>query len=120
MKFVRAIAGLVLAGTLVVSASGCATTKVDAATATAIIDVRTPAEFASGHLEGAINMDVEGGEFTSQVATLDKTGTYLLYCHSGRRAGIAMDQMASMGFPGVTNLGGLEDAAAVTSLPIVQ
>jgi rhodanese-related sulfurtransferase len=75
------------------SVSGCSSTKVDAATATAIIDVRTPA---------------------------DKAGTYFLYCHSGRRAGIATDQMKSMGFANVTNLGGMEDAAAATSLPIVR
>ena len=120
MRFIRSIATLVLAGTLLVSASGCSSEKVDATTATAIIDVRTPAEFASGHLQGAVNFDIEGGNFASQVATLDKNGTYLLYCHSGRRAGIALEQMLGMGFTKVTNLGGLEDAAAVTSLAIVQ
>ena len=120
MKVVKSFAGLVLAGTLMFSVSGCSSTKVDAATATAIIDVRTPAEYAAGHLERAINIDVEGATFNEQVSALDKAGTYFLYCHSGRRAGIATDQMKSMGFANVTNLGGMEDAAAATSLPIVR
>lgn len=48
-----------------------------------MIDVRTPAEFASGHLEGAINIDVQSPDFDQQVAQLDPSATYLVYCRGG-------------------------------------
>jgi phage shock protein E len=82
--------------------------------------VRTADEYAAGHLQGAINIDVEGSDFATEVGKLDTAGTYVLYCHSGRRAGIALDQMTGMGFKNVTNLGGLDAAATATGLPIVQ
>jgi rhodanese-related sulfurtransferase len=87
---------------------------------TSVIDVRTADEYAAGHLQGAINIDVEGSDFATEVGKLDTAGTYVLYCHSGRRAGIALDQMTGMGFKNVTNLGGLDAAATATGLPIVQ
>lgn len=87
---------------------------------TSLIDVRTPAEYAAGHLQGAVNIDVENPSFTSEVQKLDLNGKYLVYCHSGRRAGIAVDTMKSLGFGDVTNIGGINDAASATSLPVVQ
>jgi phage shock protein E len=47
-----------------------------------VIDVRTPTEYASGHLAHAVNIDVNGDTFDSQVAALPKDGTYFVYCHS--------------------------------------
>lgn len=73
-----------------------------------VIDVRHPDEFAAGHIDGAVNIDVEGGDgvFEEGIAQLDKNGDYLIYCHSGRRAQIAADAMAEAGFTKVTNLSG--------------
>jgi phage shock protein E len=77
---------------------------------TVIVDVRTPAEYAAGHIEGAINIDVEGADFNSQIASLDPSKTYALYCHSGRRSGIAMTTMQQAGFKSVYDLnGGIQD-----------
>jgi rhodanese-related sulfurtransferase len=87
---------------------------------TAVIDVRTPDEFASGHLAGALNIDVEGADFAGAIASLDKTGTYVLYCRSGHRAGIALDTMKSLGFTNLTNAGAIADASTATGLAIVQ
>ncbi len=83
-----------------------------------IIDVRTPEEYAQGHLEGAINLDVEGGEFEAGLADLDPTAAYSVYCRSGRRSAMAADVMAENGFTEVTDLGSLESAAAATGLPV--
>ncbi len=83
-----------------------------------IIDVRTPEEFAQGHLEGAINLDVESGEFEAGLADLDPAAEYSVYCRSGRRSAIAADVMAQNGFTEVTDLGSLESAAAATALPV--
>jgi rhodanese-related sulfurtransferase len=118
-KTFRLLAALLLALVGTLGLTGCSDSKVDASTATAIIDVRTAAEFSAGHLEGAINIDVESAQFTDQISALDKAGTYLVYCHSGRRAGIAFDQMKQLGFSQVTNLGGLNDAASKTGLAVI-
>lgn len=71
-----------------------------------ILDVRTPSEFAEGHIDGAINIDVESGTFESAIAGLDKNATYAVYCRSGRRSAIATDAMASLGFAKLYNLDG--------------
>lgn len=73
---------------------------------TTLIDVRTPAEFAEGHLPGAVNIDVESPTFVDQVRALDPAGTYALYCHSGNRSGVAMANMMQLGFTQVYHLAG--------------
>lgn len=100
--------------------TGCAPDNIDLGSVTSLIDVRTAGEYAQGHLEGAVNIDVESGDFTERVNQLDKSGKYLIYCHSGRRAGIAVDDMKALGFTDVTNIGGINDASSSTGLPIVQ
>lgn len=75
-----------------------------------VIDVRTPEEYAAGHLDGAVNMNVEGPDFGAQIATLDTAGTVAVYCRSGRRSAAAADQLAGAGFTTIVNLdGGLAD-----------
>ena len=44
-----------------------------------LLDVRTAGEFAAGHIEGAINIDVEGMTFEGEIKALDNTKTCLLY-----------------------------------------
>lgn len=78
-----------------------------------VVDVRTPSEYAAGHVDGAVNIDVEGATFDAQIAKLDKDATYAVYCHSGRRSGLATDAMAKAGFAHVYNLqGGIGDLQA--------
>ena len=105
---------------LVIGLTACSGESLDLSKVTAVIDVRTASEYAAGHLQGAVNIDVEAGDFAHQIGQLDKAGKYLVYCHSGRRAGIALDNMTSMGFTDVTNIGGIADAATTTKLPITQ
>lgn len=73
-----------------------------------VIDVRTPGEFESGHIEKALNIDWENRtEFEQEIATLPKDSTYILYCRSGRRSSEAAKYMNSQGFAHVYNvLGG--------------
>jgi rhodanese-related sulfurtransferase len=84
-----------------------------------VIDVRTAAEFAEGHVQGAINFDIESGAFQAKLSSLDKSAGYALYCRSGRRSAIAAEQMATAGFTEVRDLGVLESAAQSLGLPIV-
>ncbi len=73
---------------------------------TVVLDVRTPAEYASGHLPRAMNIDIEGANFANQIATLDKNSTYAVYCHSGNRSGAALEQMTAAGFSHIYDLAG--------------
>lgn len=78
-----------------------------------VVDVRTPSEYAAGHVDGAVNIDVEGATFDAEIAKLDKNATYAVYCHSGRRSGLATDAMDKAGFTHVYNLnGGIADLAS--------
>jgi rhodanese-related sulfurtransferase len=70
------------------------------------IDVRTPGEFMTGHIEGAQNIDFESGNFENEISTLDKNGTYAVYCRSGNRSGQAVAIMHDAGFHNVYNLNG--------------
>ncbi len=75
-----------------------------------VLDVRTPGEFQSEHLENAINVDYEGSNFEGEVQKLDKSKTYAVYCRSGRRSGLATEIMAKDGFKSIFNLdGGIEN-----------
>ncbi len=71
-----------------------------------ILDVRTPEEVAEGHLANATTINFLSPDFTSQVASLNKKGTYLLYCRSGNRTRKAADTMQKMGFKHVYVLEG--------------
>ena len=119
-RLVTVFAAIVAVFGLTLSLSGCSSQNVDMSTVTAIIDVRTPAEYASGHVEGALNINWEDPAFADQLAEYDKSGVYVLYCRSGNRAGQAKAAMEQMGFTNVTNLGGYQDAADATGLPLVQ
>ena len=78
-----------------------------------VVDVRTPAEYAAGHLPGAVNIDIEGGSFEQQVDQLPKDETYFVYCRTGNRSGVATGQMADLGFTDLYDLqGGVVDSQA--------
>ena len=74
------------------------------------VDVRTPAEYATGHLQGAKNIDLSAKDFDQQIAALDPDADYVVYCASGRRAAEAIKAMQDAGYTGeLTNAGGYED-----------
>ncbi len=71
-----------------------------------LIDVRTPEEFNQGHLKGALNYNINSGEFQQQIAKLDKNKVVLVYCLSGGRSASAAELMASAGFQEIYNMQG--------------
>ena len=77
-----------------------------------VLDVRTPGEFAEGHLAGVEHIDFMNPSFRDRVDALDRDATYYLYCRSGNRSGKAAELMQEMGFSDVTNIGGYEGLAA--------
>lgn len=85
-----------------------------------IVDVRTPEEFAQGHIEGAVNIPVEYADFTDQVSQLDADGTYAVYCRSGNRSQTAVDQMSAVGINGIYELESGTNGWAAAGQPLVQ
>lgn len=71
-----------------------------------VIDVRTPEEFAAGHIEGAVNIDIASPNFATEIGQLDPKKTYAVYCRSDNRSGVATTQMANSGFTSVYDLDG--------------
>lgn len=69
-----------------------------------IIDVRTPAEFASGHIEGAKNLDYFGEHLEKLLLQQNRQMPTLLYCGSGKRSAGALDMMQQMGFTRIYHL----------------
>jgi len=113
IKVLGVMASIALLLTGCGSSSGT-TSKVGAADSSAkaqqvgvvTLDVRTVGEFMAGHIQGAINIDVEDMKFNTEVAKLDKSLTYTVYCQSGRRSGIATAAMADAGFISLFDLSG--------------
>ena len=73
------------------------------------IDVRTPEEYESGHLDGAINIPHDQIAAKIAAASPDKNAPVNLYCRSGKRAGIAKQELEKLGYTRVTNHGGYQD-----------
>jgi rhodanese-related sulfurtransferase len=71
-----------------------------------LLDVRTAGEYSLGHIPGAVNIDFTGPDFAKNVASLDKSKTYLVYCASGGRSAGACKEMAKLKFAGLVNLEG--------------
>lgn len=85
-----------------------------------ILDVRTPEEFAEGHLDGAIMIDFYRDDFADRLAGLDPNVPYLLYCRSGNRSGQTASIMSDLGFTNVADVDGGILAWNQAGLPTVS
>ena len=84
------------------------------------LDVRTPGEFSEGYIEGAQLIDFQSGNFENEIAALDKSKTYAVYCRSGNRSGQAVKVMREAGFNNLYNLNGGVIDWANAGLPLVK
>lgn len=99
-------------------------------TASVLIDVREPHEYAAGHLPGAINLPRGVLEFqvdahpamacATAPALADRGRPILLYCRSGGRAALAAQSLAAMGFSDVRSIAGGIQAWVEAGLPVVR
>lgn len=117
MNVLKRVIGLVMVSAVILT--GCSNTT-DSATnldpaafkaktqeaGVIVLDVRTTQEFNEGHIENAININVESDSFLSQIESLDKSKSYAVYCRSGRRSADAITKMANQNFTSLTNLNG--------------
>lgn len=109
MKRILLLGALVLIGAYVYSQHRASATfksvgnaefaRIIADTTVQLVDVRTPAEFAAGHIPEAVNIDVRGEKFDEEVrSTLDPSRPVAVYCRSGARSKAAARALTEKGF----------------------
>lgn len=85
-----------------------------------LIDVRTNGEWKQGHIAGARHIDISSSDFDRKISELPREGSYLLYCQSGGRSGMALSRMKSKGFSDVCHLGGGMSGWRAAGQPIAR
>jgi phage shock protein E len=119
MKKTLAVITLALTAVFGLAACSAPAPTIEVAASTVVIDVRTSSEFAAGHLDGAVNIDVQSAGFAEQLSAFPPDGDYVIYCASGNRSGSAVAQMESLGFTNLIDAKGISAAADSTGLEIV-
>ena len=100
--------------------TACGTSEeLDVSQQSIVIDVRTLAEWNSGHLESAVHLPV--AEFASSIESVatDKEQQVILYCQSGGRAERMKSLMTELGYSNVINAGGVQSASSLTEIGVV-
>ena len=69
-----------------------------------VLDVRTEHENSEERIPKSVLIDIYKPNFLNKIEELDKTKTYLVYCHSGSRSYAAFKKMKQLGFESVYNL----------------
>lgn len=85
-----------------------------------ILDIRTPNEFASGHIAGATNINYLSADFSDCLAQLDRSKSYLLHCAAGGRSTNALPKLARLGFTNIIHLDGGLKAWQAAGNPVVK
>ena len=83
-----------------------------------LIDVRTPEEFAAGHLAGAELVDFNAPDFREQISDYARDASYVIYCRSGNRSAGARAVMTELGFTDVADIDGGIVAWTQAGLPV--
>jgi rhodanese-related sulfurtransferase len=91
-----------------------------AAPSVQLVDVRTPQEFANGHLANAQNVNFNDPEFKQKIALLDKSKPIAVYCGVGGRSGKASKILVELGFKDITDLAGGITAWAAANKKMVK
>jgi rhodanese-related sulfurtransferase len=81
-----------------------------------VLDVRTPEEYAAGHVPGATNIPFD--QVPARLAEVPKDKDVVLYCRSGRRAGIAADTLAAAGYKRLFHLEGDMEGWTAQARPV--
>lgn len=85
-----------------------------------VLDVRTPREYAGGHIKDGVNIDFNAADFRQQLAKLDPTKTYLVHCAVGGRSTSALTAFQELGFKKVVHLDGGLKAWEHADQPVVK
>lgn len=106
-------------GIRVVSPSDASSIQNEPPEGLVVLDVRTPEEFAEGHLEGATMIDFYSPDFRDRLAELDPDQPYLIYCRSGNRSGQTRAILEELEFGDVADVDGGIVAWQAKGLPVV-
>jgi len=85
-----------------------------------VLDIRTPQEFAAGHIAGAKLVDFNSPDFKTRLSELDRSQPYLLHCASGRRSTKALETVQTLGFKEVIHLDGGFNAWKAGGQPVAR
>lgn len=102
---------------LVTLTANAADVSINGVKQAAVVDVRTPEEFAAGHIDGAVNIpldQIQNG--SAHLESFKKDSPILLYCRSGRRSGMAKELLEQQGYSKLTNGGGVSSLAKQLNL----
>ena len=91
------------------------TVQADIVSGGQLIDVRTPAEYSSSHIDGAINLSLQDIQQGS-VPSVSKDKPVYLYCHSGSRSGQATRVLKAAGYQNIVDLGAIAHVQAMGGL----
>ena len=83
-----------------------------------LIDVRSPGEYASGYIDGAISLPLDNLANSITAAVPDKTAAIIVYCRSGARSSSAKSVLTSMSYLNVSNGGGVGGLALKLQKPV--
>lgn len=85
-----------------------------------ILDIRTPREFAAGHIEGAINIDYYDPDFAAKIGALDPSRTYVMHCQAGGRSDALMRAFSQSPFKDVMHIPAGYSGWRREGLPVVK
>ena len=85
-----------------------------------VLDVRTAAEFAAGHIGGATNLDFRAKDFRAKVEALPKNQAYLVNCAAGVRSAKACEIMGELQFKTLFDLKGGMKAWEAAGKPVAK
>ena len=88
-----------------------------------VLDVRTPEEYAMGHIEGTLNINIAEADFSERVSKLDRDKTYIIHCSANVKNGRSAKSikiMSSLGFDKLLNMAGGINAWEQSAHPLVR
>lgn len=85
-----------------------------------VLDVRTPEEFAQGHLKNATLLNFYDADFKTKLEDMNRHQPTILYCRSGNRSGQALEIMRALGFKNVYEVRGGILAWQASGFPVVK
>lgn len=80
--------------------------KIEADSTAQVLDVRTPQEYAKGHIQGAVNINYLDHDFQEKLKQLDFNKPVFVYCAAGARSGKSCKIMETLGFTIIYDLKG--------------
>lgn len=83
-----------------------------------VLDIRTPEEFADGHLPGAVNIDYLAEDFAERLRKLDRDREILMHCQSGGRSALSLSKFSELGFGKIHHFAGGYRAWEEAELPV--